>query len=229
MSLRYDDEVALDHITMEVHRGELVCILGASGSGKTSILSLISGIRKPSDGTLYIENQAVNGVRRQTALISQNYGLLPWKSVYENIAFTLRIRKIDTYPEIVMDHLDMLGLLPYKDRYPHQLSGGQQQRVAIGRALALDADLLLMDEAFSALDSLTKESLQTQLLQLNRERALTTIFVTHNIEESVFLASRIIVMKKGAIQKVFENPSQGVREGLEYYEMCSKVRRCLHD
>lgn len=229
VSLDYDDENAVKDITLDIDQGTVLSILGASGSGKTSLLSLISGLKSPSEGTVVVCNSPLLKPRQETGVILQDYGLFPWKSVYENIAFTLRLRKVKDYDRIVRAHLTKLGLEDYAKRYPHQLSGGQKQRVAIGRALALDSDLLLMDESFSALDSLTKESLQDLLLELHKEKKLTIIFVTHNIEEAVFMGSRILIMEKGKIKQDFNNDFQGQRDSNEFYEMCHKVRACLHE
>ena len=229
VSLDYVDEIALKDINLDIDQGTVLSILGASGSGKTSLLSLISGLKSPSEGTVVVCNSPLLKPRQETAMILQDYGLFPWKSVYENIAFTLRLRKVKDYDSIVREHLSLLGLADYGERYPHQLSGGQKQRVAIGRALALDSDLLLMDESFSALDSLTKESLQDFLLELHKEKKLTIIFVTHNIEEAVFMGSRILIMEQGRIIQDFNNDNQGQRDSNEFYEMCHKVRACLHE
>ena len=172
VSLDYFDEIAVKDITLDIDQGTVLSILGASGSGKTSLLSIISGLKSPSEGTVMVCDLPLLEPRQETGMILQDYGLFPWKSVYGNIAFTLRLRKIKDYDKIVRDYLSMLGLADYTKRYPHQLSGGQKQRVAIGRALALDSDLLLMDESFSALDSLTKESLQDLLLELHKEKKI---------------------------------------------------------
>lgn len=229
VSLNYSDENALNDISLKIDQGSVISVLGASGSGKTSLLSIISGLKRPSEGSVMIAGSELFKPRQETGIILQNYGLFPWKSVYENIAFTLRIRNVKNCEKKVRDTLYLLGMEKYAHRYPHQLSGGQKQRVAIGRALALDTDLLLMDESFSALDSLTKESLQELLLELHKEKKLTIVFVTHNIEEAVFIGSRIIVMKQGTIKQEFTNGSQGQRDSDAFYKICHRVRACLHD
>lgn len=222
VGLYYESEKALDGINLSINKGELVCVLGASGSGKTSLVSLIGGLKKPSSGNVKVGVSA-----EKVAIIFQNYGLLPWKTVYDNVMFTLRIRKIVDAKHRVNHILDQLGLSDYASRYPHQLSGGQAQRVAIARALALEVDVLLMDEPFSALDSLTKESLQSLLLSIQSD--MTVIFVTHNIEEAVFLGSRIIVLDKGTVKYDALNRNQGNRESLAFFELCNEVRGILHD
>ena len=229
ISLSYADEVAVDHVDIVFHPLEITAILGSSGSGKTSLISMIDALKMPSTGSIYINSVRVDEPRLETAVIFQNYGILPWKSVYENIAFTLRIRKIKNYDSIVQEVLELLNISEYAHRFPHQLSGGQMQRVAIARALALDVDVLLMDEAFSALDSLTKETLQDLLLEIKAKRNLTILFVTHNIEEAVFLGNRIVIMEKGKIKEDIQNSSVGNRASTHFYEMCQKVRGYLHD
>ncbi len=229
ISLSYADEVAVDHVDIVFHPLEITAILGSSGSGKTSLISMIDALKTPSTGSIYINSVRVNEPRLETAVIFQNYGILPWKTVYENIAFTLRIRKIKNYDSIVQEVLELLNISEYAHRFPHQLSGGQMQRVAIARALALDVDVLLMDEAFSALDSLTKETLQDLLLEIRVKRNLTILFVTHNIEEAVFLGNRIVIMEKGKIKEDIQNSSVGNRASTHFYEMCQKVRGYLHD
>ena len=229
ISLSYADEVAVDHVDIVFHPLEITAILGSSGSGKTSLISMIDALKTPSTGSIYINSVRVNEPRLETAVIFQNYGILPWKTVYENIAFTLRIRKIKNYDSIVQEVLELLNISEYAHRFPHQLSGGQMQRVAIARALALDVDVLLMDEAFSALDSLTKETLQDLLLEIRAKRNLTILFVTHNIEEAVFLGNRIVIMEKGKIKEDIQNSSVGNRASAHFYEMCQRVRGYLHD
>lgn len=229
ISLSYADEVAVDHVDIVFHPLEITAILGSSGSGKTSLISMIDALKTPSTGSIYINSVRVDEPRLETAVIFQNYGILPWKTVYENIAFTLRIRKIKNYDSIVQEVLELLNISEYAHRFPHQLSGGQMQRVAIARALALDVDVLLMDEAFSALDSLTKETLQDLLLEIRAKRNLTILFVTHNIEEAVFLGNRIVIMEKGKIKEDIQNSSVGNRASTHFYEMCQKVRGYLHD
>ena len=229
ISLSYADEVAVDHVDIVFNPLEITAILGSSGSGKTSLISMIDALKTPSTGSIYINSVRVDEPRLETAVIFQNYGILPWKSVCENIAFTLRIRKIKNYDSIVQEVLELLNISEYAHRFPHQLSGGQMQRVAIARALALDVDVLLMDEAFSALDSLTKETLQDLLLEIRAKRNLTILFVTHNIEEAVFLGDRIVIMEKGSIKEDINNNAVGNRASTYFYEMCQRVRGYLHD
>lgn len=229
LSLVYADEVALNPINLKIDKGEFVCILGASGSGKTSLLSLMSSIRKPSSGSIFIDGQELREPRIQTATILQDYGLLPWKRVYDNIVFSFKHHGIKIEESKIDEISKFLGIFDYYKRFPHQLSGGQKQRVAIARALCLDADLILMDEAFSALDSLTKETLQELLFKVHRETPVTTVFVSHNIEEAVFLGQRILIMEEGIIKHDFSNSVRGNRNTGDYYRMCQKVRGYLHD
>ncbi len=229
ISLKYKDEVALHPLDLSIDKNDFVCILGASGSGKTSLLSLISGLREPSSGAVVIDGEVIHQPRLKTSTILQDYGLLPWKTVYQNIVFSFAKHGISIEESRVDSIAEQLGIKQYYKRYPHQLSGGQKQRVAITRALCLQSDLYLMDEAFSALDSYTKESLQDLLIQVREQEAMTTLFVTHNIEEAVYLGKRIIIMKEGRIVHDFSNEHHSNRDCVEYYEMCQKVRRYLHD
>ena len=229
LSLIYDDEKALNDVNLTIEKGRMVCVLGASGSGKTSLLSLLSGIRKPSAGTIKINGQKLEEPRLKTSYILQDFGLLPWKRVYDNITFSFNRHGINPKTSKVDEFAELLGIKSYYERFPHQLSGGQKQRVAITRALCLESDLILMDEAFSALDSLTKESLQDLLFKIQKEQEQTVVFVTHNIEEAVFLGSEIIIFKNGSIIAQLKNNTSGQRDSEDYFHFCQKVRGYLHD
>ena len=228
LTLQYDDECAIHDLNLKIDKGHFVTIVGASGSGKTSLLSILSGIRKPTQGSVTIEGNPVKGPRLKTAYLLQDYGLLPWKRVFDNISFPFKSRGMCIETSPIDTYAQLLGIKDYYNRFPHQLSGGQKQRVALARALCLDADILLMDEAFSALDSLTKESLQDVLLSIHDKQQQTILFVTHNIEEAVYLGSRIIVMAEGMIKEDIMNTTYGNRDSDDYFEMCKKVRRVLH-
>lgn len=229
LSLIYDDEKALSDVNLKIEKGRMVCVLGASGSGKTSLLSLLSGIRKPSAGTIKINSQKLEEPRLKTSYILQDFGLLPWKRVYDNITFSFNCHGINPKTSKVDEFAELLGIKSYYERFPHQLSGGQKQRVAITRALCLESDLILMDEAFSALDSMTKESLQDLLFKIQKEQEQTVVFVTHNIEEAVFLGSEIIIFKNGSIIAQLKNNTCGLRDSEDYFHFCQKVRGYLHD
>ena len=217
---------------LEIQQGEFVVFVGPSGCGKTTLLYTLAGLKGLSKGTLSVGEKELKGVRKKTALILQDYGLLPWKNALGNITFALEsggLRKEAARARgmAVLEELDMAA---FAHRLPAELSGGQKQRVGIARALALEPDLLLMDEASSALDAMTKESLHDLILDIYRKNPVTIVIVTHNIEEAVFLGQRILIMKDGKIEHDLDNPCFGdekIRGELKFYEYCIKVRGML--
>ncbi|MFY8105489.1 MAG: ABC transporter ATP-binding protein [Elstera sp.] len=188
--------VALKDIDLTVHAGEFVCLLGPSGCGKSTLLNAIAGFALPSAGEIDAFGQTVQEPGPDRGMVFQEYALFPWMSVARNIAFGLDIKG---WPKAkiaarVDSLLDMLRLTEFRDRYPKDLSGGMRQRVAIARVLALDPPIMLMDEPFGALDALTRRSLQDELLRIWQATGKTIVFVTHSIEESIYLADRVVVM-----------------------------------
>ncbi|MFQ5692711.1 MAG: ABC transporter ATP-binding protein, partial [Nitrospinota bacterium] len=182
----YGDQPVLENVSLRVPAGGGLAVIGPSGCGKTTLLYNLAGLRRPAAGRVRIGGAEVQGPRGKTAVILQDYGLFPWKTVTENAALGLRIRGVPSRERgrRVGAILEELGIAEVADRYPHQLSGGQRQRVAIARALALDPDLLIMDEPFSSLDALTREAHQNLLLSLWREKGVTLVLVSHSIEEA---------------------------------------------
>lgn len=228
------DTVALDRLDLNVADGEPVALIGPSGCGKSTLLLLASGLLQPDSGTLRVGGERVVGPRLATALILQDFGLLPWKTVFHNAALGLEVRRVPRAErrERAMASLARVGLAEFVDSYPGELSGGMRQRLAVARALALDADLLLMDEPLSALDALTREDLQDLLLELWRQRKHTCVLVTHSIEEAVFLGRRVIVLspRPGRVASVVDNPRMGepgYRSTPEFYERCAELRTLL--
>lgn len=228
------DTVALEGVDLQVDDGEPVALIGPSGCGKSTLLLLAAGMLQPDSGKLLVGDKPVAGPRLATALILQDFGLLPWKTVYHNAALGLEVRRVPRPErrERVMASLDRLGLGDFADAYPGELSGGMRQRLALARALALDADLLLMDEPLSALDALTREDLQDLLLELWRQRGHTCVLVTHSIEEAVFLGKRVVVLspRPGRVAAIVENPlmgEAGYRATPEFYERCAELRQLL--
>jgi len=228
------ETLALDGLSLRVEAGEPLAIIGASGCGKTSLLNLIAGLRKPSAGEIRVMGQAVTGPRIQTSLILQNYGLLPWKTVLDNAALGLLIQKVPRKlaRERAFDALKVVGIEDFARSYPRELSGGMSQRLAMARAMALETDIMLMDEPLSALDALTREELQNVLLGLWKQRAYAQILVTHSIEEAVLLGRRIVLMtpRPGKIHQIIDNPGMGrqdYRGSLEFYEQCTYLRSLL--
>jgi len=199
------DVVALKDINLEIKAGEFVCLLGPSGCGKSTLLNAVAGFALPSAGAITVEGKTITGPGPDRGMVFQEYALFPWMTVGQNIAFGMEIQKKDK-AEIdltVNQLLDMLHLNDFRDRFPKDLSGGMRQRVAIARVLALDSPIMLMDEPFGALDALTRRNLQDELLRIWNKLGKTILFVTHSIEESIYLADRIVVMtyRPGTVKK----------------------------
>lgn len=211
--VRYGDTTAVDGVSFEVKPGTVTAILGPSGCGKTSILYALAGLIPTYSGEIHVLGTRPSLGRRDIAIILQDYGLLPWKTVEDNIALGLKFRG-EKNTSVVEELIHRLGLTDSRYKYPHQLSGGQKQRVAIARALSVSPRLLLMDEPFSALDALTREEMQELFLQLQKEKRVTTILVTHSLEEALFLGNQIIVLSKGPAKVLagISNPDVGVRD-----------------
>jgi NitT/TauT family transport system ATP-binding protein/sulfonate transport system ATP-binding protein len=195
-----DDEVeALAPIDLVIPKGEFVCMIGASGCGKSTLLRIIAGFEEPTTGEVAIDGKPVTGPGSDRGMVFQDYALFPWMTVRQNISFGPRQRHLarEEIDQTTDEFVRMVGLERFADRYPNQLSGGMKQRVAIARVLANNANILLMDEPFGALDALTREQLQNELLQICKRTGVTTIFVTHSVEEAVLLADRVLVMSAG--------------------------------
>ncbi len=243
-----EHEPVFENLCWEVTRGEAWAVLGPSGCGKTTLLYLLAGLRQPTSGEIWIAGQKQISPRPRTGLILQDYGLLPWANAYKNVILGLQIRRFygpdgkhTPYDENTQDHkeradfwMQRLNLKPHAGKYPAQLSGGQRQRVAIARTLALNPDLLLMDEPFSSLDAPTRENLQNLTFELRAEVDLTTVIVTHAIEEAAILGQKIMILgqppNRGPI--IIENPLAGepdFRHRPAYYEMCTKLRFHLEE
>jgi NitT/TauT family transport system ATP-binding protein len=225
---------ALDAFTLEIGPGEPVALIGPSGCGKSTALLLAAGLLQPTTGTVRVDGAPLAGVRRGTALILQEYGLLPWKTVADNAGLGLEVRGMARADRraAVAGALERVGLSEFAAAYPGELSGGMRQRLALARAVALDADLLLMDEPLSALDALTREDLQGVLLELWRRRGHAQLLVTHSIEEAVFLGKRVVVMspRPGRVAAIVENPQMGeagYRASEEFLRNCTQLRALL--
>lgn len=218
-----------------IKRGESIVLIGPSGCGKSTMLYLLSGLLKPTSGQVLIAGQKVDKPRQTTGFILQEYGLFPWLNVRDNVKLGLKIRGMQSAAQMKRadQALEEMGLGAFKHHYPSQLSGGQRQRVALARVLALDPDLLLMDEPLSSLDALTRERLQNLLLEIWQKEKLTTVLVTHSIEEAIFLGSRIIVLADHLPTKVIadiENPWVGkpnFRNTEDFFQLTVKVRDLL--
>ena len=190
---------ALHHVNLDVNKGEFVCLIGASGCGKSTLLRIIAGFEQPTSGDVRVYDAPITGPGSDRGMVFQDYALFPWMTVRQNIAFGPRQKNLPEKQirETTSAYLDMVGLTKFADRYPYQLSGGMKQRVAIARVLANEAHILLMDEPFGALDALTREQLQDELLEIWARTHVTILFVTHSVEEATLLSDRVVVMTAG--------------------------------
>jgi NitT/TauT family transport system ATP-binding protein len=190
---------ALRDANLVVRKGEFVCLIGASGCGKSTLLRIVAGFEPPSSGQALMWDKPVGGPAPDRGMVFQDYGLFPWLTVRQNIGFGPSSRGLPKAEvrDTVERFVEMVGLTRFADAFPHQLSGGMKQRVAIARVLANDAEMVLMDEPFGALDAMTRERLQDELLDIWQRTKLTVLFVTHSIEEAIFLADRVVVMEPG--------------------------------
>jgi len=201
---------ALDGVNISIEKGEFICLIGPSGCGKTTLLNLISGFEKPSSGRITIDGDEVREPSIKYVTIFQNYGLLPWRNVQGNVELGLESLGFDKkrVKEIAREYISLVGLSDFHRHHPYQLSGGMQQRVAIARALAVDPEIIFMDEPFGALDALTRMKMQEEISNIWKKKKKTIIFVTHDIDESVFLADRIVIMTPypGRIKSIINVP-----------------------
>jgi NitT/TauT family transport system ATP-binding protein len=219
---------ALENISLDIYDGEFVCLLGSSGCGKSTLLSLLNGIQHPSAGEILLDGKPIKKPGVDRAVVFQQYSLFPWLTVKGNILFALR-QSGHRYSRKEMDELAnmyvyQVGLTSAADRYPNQLSGGMKQRVAVARALALESDVLLLDEPFGAIDPKLRLELQELVSKLSTEHDKTVVFVTHDLDEAILLADRIVVMEPGHIHSILrvDLPRPRVREDLlrtEKYEV----------
>lgn len=198
----------LKDVNLTVNRGEFICVIGHSGCGKSTLLSMVSGFNTPSTGSVTVGGEPVTKPGPDRMVVFQNYALLPWLTVFENVYLGVN----EVYPHksklekeaIVRDHLAMVGLTEAADKKPKQISGGMRQRVSIARALAIRPKVLILDEPFGALDAITKEELQEELLKIWNEHRCTVLMITHDIDEALFLADKLVMMTNGPEAKVGE-------------------------
>jgi len=200
--------VALKDFNLKVNKGEFVAIVGPSGCGKSTLLDILAGLAKPTSGEILIDGKKITGPALDRGIVLQGYALFPWRTVRQNVEFGLEIKKIPKKErkETSARFINLVGLDGFADHFPHELSGGMKQRVAIARALAYDPEVLLMDEPFAAVDAQTRETLQDELLRIWEETGKTIVFVTHSIEEAVFLADRVAVLatNPGSVKEVLD-------------------------
>ena len=236
----YDSGVeALREITLALPRGELSTFLGPSGCGKTTLLKIIAGLISPSDGEVWVKGNKVSGPGPERAFVFQDFALLPWASVLRNVAFGLELRGVpkDKREEIARKYITEVGLSSFESRYPHQLSGGMKQRVGLARALAIDADIVLMDEPFSSVDEQTRRKFQEELLDLLKINQKTVIFVTHSIEEAAYLSDQIVLLSQrpGSVSRIIRpNIERGasadeIRRDKGYLDAVDEIWKILRD
>ena len=219
----------LRDINMHVEKGEICSVIGPSGCGKSTLLKIIAGLLHDYDGTAMIDGVPVDPKRQRVGFMPQNYGLLPWKTVRENVELGGRIRHERVRENETASMMQRLGIDAFSERYPKELSGGQQQRVGLARAFLLRPDVLLMDEPFSALDAITREEMQEVFLSLWHEQHVTTVLVTHYVEEALYLGQRIVILADapGRIAEVLDNPLFGCidqRNKVEFFRMSCYLR-----
>ena len=219
----------LHDINMHVEKGEICSVIGPSGCGKSTLLKIIAGLLHDYDGTAMIDGVPVDPKRQRVGFMPQNYGLLPWKTVRENVELGGRIRHERVRENETVSMMQRLGIDAFSERYPKELSGGQQQRVGLARAFLLRPDVLLMDEPFSALDAITREEMQEVFLSLWHEQHVTTVLVTHYVEEALYLGQRIVILADtpGRIAEVLDNPLFGCidqRNKVEFFRMSCYLR-----
>ena len=201
--------VALNGVDRDIYDNEFICVVGPSGCGKSTLLNIIAGLHDPSAGEVLGDGVKVDGTGVDRGVVFQQYALFPWLTVKKNVEFGLKLRKdltLQQRDEIAMKYIKMVGLEKFVDSYPKELSGGMKQRVAIARAYAVNPSILLMDEPFGALDAQTRTQLQTELLRTWEEEQKTCFFITHDVEEAILLASRVVVMsaRPGRIKDVID-------------------------
>lgn len=201
---------ALNNINFKTHRREFVCVIGPSGCGKSTLIRILAGLEEKSSGKVLLDNKEVHGPGPDRGMVFQGYTLFPWLSVKKNVMFGLERSGAAKYTaeSEAMQWIDLVGLTKFADHYPHQLSGGMKQRVAIARALANQPRILLMDEPFGALDAQTRAKMQSYLMEIWKNIDVTILFITHDLDEAVYLSDRILVLKAhpGEVQEVIEVP-----------------------
>lgn len=236
---------ALQDISLDVAAGEFLTLVGPSGSGKTTLLDILAGLTKPDTGQVLVDGKEVTGPGRDRAVVFQQYALFPWRTAAANVSFGLEGatgpegRKLSRSQraEKAREYLQLVGLAGFEDRFPHELSGGMKQRVAIARSLAYEPDILLMDEPFAALDAQTREQLQDELLRIWRSTGKTIIFITHGIDEAVYLGQRVAVLssRPGRLKQLVDidlgdrDGDVDLRSGAAFVEHRHRVWSLLHE
>ncbi len=225
--------VVLRDINLTIEENEFICIVGPSGGGKTTLLNLMAGFEKPNAGHLYYRGEEITGTSRSRGVVFQEFSLMPWMNVLKNVMFSVDdYLKTSEQKAVAEKYIEMVGLSEFKDQRPSNLSGGMKQRVAIARTLAMEPDVMLMDEPFSALDEQTRKKLDHDILDLWKNNKRTVVFITHNIDEAMFLATRIIMISSSPGKIVGEWNLEGSDRDLQSAEMRvlrEEISQKLHD
>jgi NitT/TauT family transport system ATP-binding protein len=226
---------ALAGVTLDIRDKEFVCLVGPSGCGKTTLLRIIAGLETATAGSVTVDGQRVTGPAPTRGMVFQEYSLFPWRRVIDNVAFGLEMKGVakEERRKTAERYLEMVGLSQFRDAYPYELSGGMRQRVAIARALANDPEVLLMDEPFGALDAQTRNKMQKELLALWGQTKKTIVFVTHSVDEAVYLSDRIVVLspRPGTVREVIPIPWPQPRDrtSAEFAEVRRRVLRMIDE
>lgn len=231
-----DTFTALDDISIDLADGEFLVLVGPSGCGKSTLLDLLGGLSRPTSGQILLDGKPVTGPGLDRGIVFQQYALLPWRTARTNIEFGLEAKGLPKKQrhDLAEHYLNLVGLHGFGDRYPHELSGGMKQRVAIARSLAFDPEVLLMDEPFAALDAQTRESLQDELLRIQRETGKTILFITHGIDEAIYLGQRVAVLtsRPGRIKTIvdvdLDRTVADVRSGEDFRKLRHDIWSLLH-
>ncbi len=198
----------LEGVHLTIYEGEFVCVIGHSGCGKSTLLNMVAGFTKPTSGELRLRSQTISRPGPDRMVVFQNYSLLPWLSAFDNVLLAVKTvypnKSKDEQRQIVLENLELVGLTESMKKKPRQLSGGMKQRVSIARALAIRPEVLILDEPFGALDPMTREELQEELLKIWREHRVTVLMITHDIDEALFLSDRIVMMTNGPAARIGE-------------------------
>ena len=244
-SLQYEGEkgavAALDNVNLDIRKGEFICVLGPSGCGKSTLLNIIAGFLKPTDGTAMMGGEPITGPDWHRGVVFQNPTLYPWLNIYENVAFGLKMRKVDKakIAEDVDKYLELVGLQDFKKQKPYELSGGMKQRASLARVLVNQPDMILMDEPFGALDALTRANMQTLTREIWQKTGNTIFLITHDVDEALALATRVIVMsaRPGRIVKEFQTEftydiggtnQESARYSKEYMEIREEILNIIN-
>lgn len=226
---------ALRDVTLQIRRGEFICIVGPSGCGKTTFINVVAGLVKPWQGTMHVNGEPVKGPSPDRAMVFQDYALMPWRTVQDNVAFGLEFVKHDLSKQQLADrvahYLDLVGLKGFEKSFPYELSGGMKQRVGIARALVCEPDILLADEPFGAVDAMTREGMQAELERIIAETGQTVVLITHSIDEAITLADRVVVVshRPGQIREVVDvdlprpRAEQDIKANPRYHELREHV------